>query len=90
MARLADSETTYAGVYGYLLASEESPGRLAGLRAGRPVDVPMWRLPEWARSPLRAGWPGLRAIVHADDTITVRPETAAEWLVDNLPEQPRR
>lgn len=98
MARLVRAEAhCYANVYAALASAVEAeigrclldvPGYwrevLAALRAGEPVDVPVWLLPKPARPPLPAGGPGLRAVVHPDDTITdMRAATAGEWLGDH-------
>src|SRR5262245_57190499 len=97
--RAEPPESRSDGVYRWLLDREEDKvrrfsyndgtpyayprWRLELLRAGEPVDVPMWILPKWAwvrigrLSPDGLGW---RAIVHADDTIVVESYKPGQWL----------
>jgi hypothetical protein len=67
---------------------------LDALRAGVPVDVPAWALPQCARSDQRiaqercagstatTGWM-YGAVVHPDDTVTVEPDSGSRWLEYN-------
>ncbi|MCV7382199.1 hypothetical protein H7K38_26650 [Mycobacterium alsense] len=50
------------------------------MRARRPVDVPAYLLPKWARPRLEAGEPMQTARVSADDRVVFRPEDAAETV----------
>ncbi len=78
MARVAKPVVAHDGLYAYLADVLATP-------LGIPVEVPHYRLPEWAKLP-RAGRPGqlgLRVKVFPDDTLTVRDTTAAEWLEEN-------
>jgi hypothetical protein len=100
MARIARSDIRQDGTYQFLLEREEErvrrfahnagtvwaypTWRLEALLTGRPVDVPMWVLPEWAQLPgaVRVGHPMPRAVVYADDRIEVKPSHPGQWLDD--------
>ncbi|SHY61488.1 hypothetical protein [Mycobacteroides abscessus] len=52
------------------------------LQAGRPVNVPVWSLPKWARRNPEVRW-WHRAIVRPDDTIAYMEDDTANvrlWL----------
>jgi hypothetical protein len=54
--------------------------RLEAMRRGEPVDVPAYFLPQAVRPRRAAGGMGLRAVVTADDAVTLRDETVRDWL----------
>lgn len=53
---------------------------LEQMRARRPVDVPAYLLPTWARPGLEAGRPMQTALVSPDDRVMFREESAAETV----------
>ena len=71
----------YVGADGVVLDPVER--RLEAFRAGRPVNVPGISS-VWAQvRGLKPERLGHRATVGPDDTVTVAPETAAQWAVEN-------
>lgn len=67
---------------------------LDALRAGEPVDVPQWAVPQWARigqcmlrgrlteQTVEAPWM-YRAIVRPDDTVTFEADDGRLWVAEN-------
>ncbi|MCV7380258.1 hypothetical protein BST11_26810 [Mycobacterium alsense] len=53
---------------------------LEQMRARRPVDVPAYLLPKWARPRLEAGRPMQTALVSPDGRVLFRAESAAETV----------
>ena len=59
-----------------------TPERLAALRAGEPVDLPLSALPAWARNGDVLHWTR-RATVSADGTVAFRDDDGSAWLAEN-------
>lgn len=55
--------------------------RLAALRAGRPVDVPVSALPRWARPGEELRW-WRRATVSPDGTAAFYDDDGTAWLAE--------
>jgi hypothetical protein len=88
-ALLADREERAAARPGFVLSNRETgtsytglPDRLATLRAGCAINLPVGDLPPHARVGMDTRW-NHRATVSPDGTITLSIDTGQLWLAEN-------
>lgn len=98
VADVADADRSTSVYTAVLTALEDEVKLLAGLKfpvperllanvdamcAGQPLEVSASYVPKEARPLLETGRPMLQATVRADDRMTFRPQTAADWLAES-------